>query len=385
LKNQFLIKDCRTKTKILLLAPYPSESVSGGIATWTKNILDYNVSTKNNTLELVFLPVIRSVFVAGCSKLARYIYGLKDYLVYIIRFKQLLKNELIDIVHNTTSASISLLKDIIIQNACIKKNIGYVIHFRLGTIPELYKKNNLEWKLIYYLVKHSTIAIVLDKATLKIFHDIGFTNVVLVPNLISIDVLNYIEQNKNIKREERKILFVGHLLPTKGIFELVEACVHINNINLILIGKIPNREIKELLLAIANKKDEKDWIKILDNQKHELIIKEMLSSSIFVLPTYTEGFPNVILEAMACGCSIVTTPVGAIPEMLNIFDLENRCGTAVEPKNVPSLVNAIEMYFNNKKIAIEHGKNAKSKALREYSIEVVWEQLMYIWKDVIIS
>jgi glycosyltransferase involved in cell wall biosynthesis len=60
--------------------------------------------------------------------------------------------------------------------------------------------------------------------------------------------------------------------------------------------------------------------------------------AIFVLPTYTEGFPNVILECMASGCPIITTPVGAIPDMLQ-FGSTQACGACVDVKDVQGLKN----------------------------------------------
>ena len=44
--------------------------------------------------------------------------------------------------------------------------------------------------------------------------------------------------------------------------------------------------------------------------------KDYAQADLFVFPSYSEGFPNVILESMAAGCAIVTTNVGAIPQML---------------------------------------------------------------------
>jgi len=48
----------------------------------------------------------------------------------------------------------------------------------------------------------------------------------------------------------------------------------------------------------------------------------------FILPSYTEGFPNVILEAMALGKPIIATSVGAIPEILS-----EECGVVMKPRD----------------------------------------------------
>ena len=111
------------------------------------------------------------------------------------------------------------------------------------------------------------------------------------------------------------------------------------------------------------------------------MIKEMMTCSVFVLPSHSEGFPNVILESMACGCPIVATPVGAIPEMLAI-DREKPCGVCVPIKNVEALQNTIEWLLENPKKAAEMGKNAKERVYEQYTMPKVWEQLAGIWKTV---
>jgi len=67
---------------------------------------------------------------------------------------------------------------------------------------------------------------------------------------------------------------------------------------------------------------------------------EMLAAQVFVLPTHTEGFPNVILEAMAAGKAMVSTRVGAIAEMLDADGAEP-CGLVVEPRAAVALAAAL--------------------------------------------
>ena len=112
---------------------------------------------------------------------------------------------------------------------------------------------------------------------------------------------------------------------------------------------------------------------------HEEVIREMLSCDIFVLPSYTEGFPNVILEAMACGCAIVATKVGAIPEMLE-EENGDKCGVLVNPKSSEELYDALKTLLDNGSIKEEIGNNALQRVKERYVMPKVWNKLEGIWK-----
>ena len=111
---------------------------------------------------------------------------------------------------------------------------------------------------------------------------------------------------------------------------------------------------------------------------HTEVIREMLSAGVFILPTYTEGFPNVILESMASSCAILSTGVGAIPEMLD-FGTKHPCGVELEVKSVNSVKeNLIKLLEDKTKMHLL-GKMAKDKVLRTYSMSIIWKQLSEIW------
>lgn len=368
--------------KVLLCSPYiqSSEIVSGGINIWANNLISYQ-STKMSDVELVPISFDRKSYVSASTNIiSRIFFGAKDLTSSVVTAKKRLSNHDIDVIHICTSASYSLTKDIALLRAANNAGVRSIIHFHFGRIPELITKNNWEWKLIRKCLNLTSCAITMDMKSYCALRNKGFNNVVHCPNPLSHSIINQINAEiRSIERIDRRILFVGHVLPTKGVYELVQACKDIHNIELHIVGRAEDR-IKEELLSIAQNKKECEWLKFRGEIPHTEVLQEMMKASVFVLPSYTEGFPNVILEAMACGCPIVSTTVGAIPEMLDINNGPNY-GICVEPQDVNALRNSINVFLNDKKYALETSKRAMDRVNNLYSIPKVWEQLVKIWRS----
>ncbi|MGM9800099.1 MAG: glycosyltransferase family 4 protein [Muribaculaceae bacterium] len=166
------------------------------------------------------------------------------------------------------------------------------------------------------------------------------------------------------------------MIKTKGIFELLEACSKQDGIKLKIVGLATEHIRKEVYKIYGNA----DWFEICGEMEYVDVIKEMIKCDIFVLPTYTEGFPNVILEAMAVGCAIITTPVGAIPQMLE-DDEFGKYGVFVEPKNAYALHSAISSLLCDENGKTEMRKNTKLRVNKRYNINAIWQQLLLLWQD----
>lgn len=361
--------------KILICAPYGT--IIGGISRWTEHIVNYYASLDKKDVELSLMPTGRIAFInPDPSLIFRLKSGFVDFSKILKRYYKLLKSFSPEIVHITTSASISLLKDIVMLKLAKHHKAKGIIHFRFGRIPELSIKRNWEWKLLKKVINISDVAIVIDQSSYNTLVTNGFSNIKMLPNPLAPSVSKIINDHKEIERKDRNLLFVGHVVKSKGVFELVEACRTIKDIHLKIIGRqVPG--IKEKLLEKAVLNAYNPWIEIVGEINHEDIIKEMLSSDIFVLPTYTEGFPNVILESMACSCSIVASAVGAIPEMLG-----EKSGILVEPKKVSMLNEAIILLLTDRNLARICGDNAKKRVEENYSMPKVWNQLIDIWAKI---
>lgn len=365
--------------KVLLCTPFNigPQYVKGGIVVWAQNIVEY-YNTLSTDIQLQLVPYDRTV---GNNEekvmLSRAWSGFIEYYKPIKETRNILGKEDVDIVHLCTSASISLVKDLVVLRMAKHKEVKSVIHFHFGRIPELAQRKNWEWRLVCKVVSLADSVITMDIKSFKVLIEHGFKNVHYLPNPLSLGIIRQIKDNSdNTTREKGKLSFVGHVIPTKGVYELVKACKGLLGIRLHIFGKA-TPEVQEQMKVISGNSD---WLVFEGEVEHRRVIQELLTSSIFVLPTYTEGFPNVILESMACGCAIVTTPVGAIPEMLAI-DSSEPCGLCTDPKDIAALRNSIKSFLDNPKLAQEYGSRAIKRVNDLFSVDKVWGQLVGIWQD----
>lgn len=360
--------------KILLVAPYGG--VPGGISRWTSHIVEYHKGTREKSCELGLVPMGRSMFVNGNMPTWKRLWmAWIDYRKIFADFSRKIKFGY-DVMHLTSSGSLSLYKDLYMLRQARKHGLKSILHFHFGRIPELAQLNNLEWKLINRAINKADKVIVIDSQSFDTLVSLGFKNIELLPNPVAPSVEKIISENRNIIRQQREILFVGHVVKTKGVFELLKACSSIENIHLKMVGHI-TPEMQQEIESIYGKPE---WLTISGEKPYEEVIKDMMRCDVFVLPTYTEGFPNVILESMAAGCAIISTPVGAIPQILE-DEGDKKFGVLVEPRNATELHNAIVSLIDNEPMKIEMRRNVQKRVTERYNIKAVWHNMISIWEN----
>jgi glycosyltransferase involved in cell wall biosynthesis len=148
-----------------------------------------------------------------------------------------------------------------------------------------------------------------------------------------------------------------------------------------IIGPASSGFQKELE-KIASQMRNGEWLRLIGPVEHEKAVRYIAAADLFVLPSYTEGMPNVVLEAMACGQTILSTTVGAVPEMLDIGG-PDECGVCVPPRNVDALADAIRMLVNNPQQCDQMGRKARQRAEKLYSVPVSCEQLVKLWRTLV--
>ena len=141
----------------------------------------------------------------------------------------------------------------------------------------------------------------------------------------------------NLDSREKHVLFVGNLVPVKSVHTLIVAMKDIQA-RLVIIGDGPLRDSLEKLakdLGIAHR------VQFMGALPLEDLPTWYQAADLFVLPSRSEGVPNVLLEASACGLPWIASYVGGIPE---IKLLGARC--LIEPGSVLGFAHAIQLVLD---------------------------------------
>lgn len=361
------------KKNILFLSPL---TPVGGIASWTMNMLEYiqknniqnvyhiDASIKYKTPNNAFHPFYRMI--SGVMDTVRIIYLLSaGCLKYNPR-----------VVHIATPASFSLFKDSLFLFITKIFRARCIFHYRFGRIPELSEIKKWEWKLLCFNINHSYKTIVIDEPSFRTLCENSFKDKVrLIGNPCS-PTVRELAAMEVCKKQKNHFLFVGHVIRNKGIYELLSAFADLNNdIHLTIVGPY-NENMKNELISIAQKR-KGNWISFLGNQPSDVVIEYMKTAEALILPSYTEGFPNVVLEAMAAGCPVLATSVGAIADMIDAGS-EEAAGICFEKKSVSAIIDTLNNFIdtdNHLDYAI-HGKN---KVLNNYCMEIIFPQYEKLW------
>lgn len=348
----------------------------GGISLWTDNIMSYYRSLDVAEVTIDMLSMGRKSLFNLKSFARRAWKGIVIYSKVIREERRLLRDNQYDVFHLCTSASMSLIKDLMMLGMAKRHHVHTVLHFHFGRIPELKEKNNWEWKLLRRVVGMADVAVTIDRKSFEALSSTFGKKVYYLPNPLAHTVSDYVlahEQEK--QRDERMLLYAGHCVRTKGVFELVRVCKEMKDIRLVLAGRIQD-DVRQQLEEIAG---DGQWLEILGVVPREEVLRMMMHCGIFVLPSYTEGFPNVILESMACGCSIVSTNVGEIPRMIG-DENGQKAGLLVPPKTHGPLKEALCRMLEDKALRDECRKNARERVFERYNMELIWQQMTAMWR-----
>src|SRR5690554_912213 len=211
-------------------------------------------------------------------------------------------------------------------------------------------------KLSHFIYnKAKTIFTVTDGFTNLVKNITEKENVFTIRPMIPFTVNDIIVDRNYNSEPPFKILYLGRVVADKGLGELIKAISilkdKINKIELTIVGDgsfIPN------IKSMVHEFKIEDCVKLIGNVVDPIEIAGYYTKSdVYILPTYHEGFPRTLYEAMIFGTPIITTFVGGIPGIMK----DGYNCKRIEPKSVKSIVDVLEFAFCNYNKMIEYAKN----------------------------
>ncbi len=161
-------------------------------------------------------------------------------------------------------------------------------------------------------------------------------------------------------------IFVGGLVEAKGIRELAAAAEPLldrhEHFHLVCVGAGPARDG---LVRLRDHRKRKGAMILPGRVAPEEVAHFLQAADFLVLPSYSEGMPQAVLEAMNCGLPIVATRVGGVPEAV----IDGETGLLVEPKNIRQLRDAMERMIVDRAFRLAAGQKGLARALEVFDSE----------------
>lgn len=178
-------------------------------------------------------------------------------------------------------------------------------------------------------------------------------------------------------RIQHQILFLGLLNQDKGFFDLLEAsaplCAEFPSIMLACGGKGNQSEVVERIKQLRLEKH----VNLLGWVSGPSKVAWLSRSSFFVLPSYVEGTPMGILEAMAWGMPVVSTKIGGIPDLVE----HGREGLLIEPGDVAGLRDAMRRLLRDDEERRQMGVAAQKKVDRHFSARAIMPGVHRLYEE----
>lgn len=179
---------------------------------------------------------------------------------------------------------------------------------------------------------------------------------------------NLFRRSLGVDSEDFVILYVGRFDQVKGVDYLLEAVKMIYS---------EHEKIKLILVGDGNLKDY--YYEISEPIRDAVVFtgfrsdipKFMNMADVVVLPSLSEGCPNVVLEAMACGTPVIASRVGAVPDIIE----NDRTGVIVEPKDVEGLKWALARLMEDQEFARKMGEQGRKRVEKEFTWDVICRKL----------
>ncbi|MBS1921534.1 MAG: glycosyltransferase family 4 protein [Bacteroidetes bacterium] len=256
-----------------------------------------------------------------------------------------------------------------------KKKIIYHVHG--GGFKDFYEKNNpFTKRMVRFFFRKADLVICVSNSWIEYFRmNFKTKKIMVLPNMV-----DFPEIHKNIREPETiTFLFLGLVCESKGIFDLIRVIgekkdKYSGKIKLLIGGNGETDKLNDLI----NKYQIGDIVEFLGWVSKVKKTDVLNTADVYILPSYAEGSPISILEAMTYGMAIISTKVGGIPELVK----ENQNGILIEPGNSEQIEKALDFMIYNPVIIKKFGAVSETMA-QQYLPDSVLGKLVHVYQSLL--
>ena len=349
------------RPKVLLVSPLPPPE--GGIASWTQRILASDIP---NQVTLYHLDTSLRIghHRLGGTVLTRVLRS----AVPLPRFLWACLRRWPSVIHLTNSGFPGYYRDILYILAARILGRKILLNLRLGDVEALtIAAPRLVRPIIRVSLRACWCVIPITQPMAEVVRRLGCQRVELIPNCIDIREDDQ-KRKANNDGEGLRILYVGWVIPAKGIRELLAAVAQVEGSTLTIVGprmsdgaggegEWVDQTVAQLGLDRR--------VKFMGRTEPEAARLTYGEHDVFILPSHMEGFPNVILEAMEAGMPVIATRVGAIPEMVR----DGKDGFLIDVGDVDALSGHLSWLRDHPQERVKMGHAGRERVFQLYSVD----------------
>ncbi len=251
-----------------------------------------------------------------------------------------------------------------------RQNIKTLFFIRSGHFMESVKEKNYNIPIKRFLMNRVSYIGHQGGKWKRFYEKIRINRSKLVKILNWIDIKEY----KKEFGETTTFLYVGALVKKKGVIDLINVILKhkdLHSYKFIFVGGGP------LLDDLKKQVEEIENIMFTGWLDSNEVAKIYESSDVLILPSYAEGFPNVIAEALNYRLPIISTNVGGVSESVK----DNYNGLLIEPKNSFQLYRSIRRLGESRELRERFSKNSETILIKNHSIDVNCKKLFQLFNN----
>lgn len=348
--------------KVLVVGPSDTKS-RGGMATAIRDIRYSKVLNSRFDID-IFASYIDGKF------LVRFLYSIGAFLRFLMIYRQY------DLFHLHTASYGSTFRKSWYLKVIKKAGKKVIVHIHGAKYLVFYEQlNEKRRKQVLQYLKNADLVLALSRDwKVKFDSTFGLGNCQILENGIDADV--YAEAITSNQGGAHSFAALGRLGQRKGTYDLLDAVeIAVKSVSDLKCYLAGDGEIEKVKKKIKERGLE-DHIFVTGWVECEEKLQLLKKVSTVVLPSYNEGLPMSILEGMAAGKAIISTSVGAIPEVVG---KEN--GILIEAGDKQALADALIRYCKDTELVEQMSANNVEKIRSRFSVERMHTRLVEYYEE----